>query len=216
MTCAAVDWVSSIRCFLAAEWGRWNLLFNKWHATLWCQPALCPVGTCPEGAMPWHSSVCLTCTCFLEGRIQVCYCFCSKQMLLSPADNFPPIADYVSCCFGGFFHKIRVSGSFSIIFMLCVCCQHFWLIRKPALLTLISDREKTSLPLQASVVTTARKKYTNYLVWRNLKFPLGRWKFSGLLEIRVKVAFGGIGSFEVATSSVCKSQRLKETSYQVL
>lgn len=173
-----------IRCFLAAEWGRWNLLFNRWHATLWCQSAFCPVGTCPRGSMPWHISVCLTCTCFQQGRIQICCCFCSKPMVLSPADYFHPIADYVSCCFGVFFHKIRVSGFFSITFMLCACCQHFWLLRKPALLMLISNREKTSLPLQASVVTTDRKKIYILIIWFGgiWNSPWVDEKFSGLLR----------------------------------
>lgn len=158
-----------IRRFLAAEWGRWNLAVYRWHAGLWCQSASCPLGRCPRAAMPWHFSVYLTCTCFWEGRIQACCCFCTKQMVPSPADNSSVIADYVSCCFV-FFHKIRVSGCFSIIFILCVCCQHVRLIRKPALLILIGDREKTSLPLQASVVTTAREQCPDYVAWRYLKF----------------------------------------------
>lgn len=107
-----------IRCFLAAEWGKWNLLFNRWHAVLWCQSAFCPVGRCPRGSMPWHTSVCLTCTCFREGRIQVCCCICSKQMVLSPADHFPATADYVSCCFV-FFIKLGYQAA-SQSFLCCV------------------------------------------------------------------------------------------------
>lgn len=36
------------RQFLAAEWGNWNLLFNRWCAVLRCQSAFLPAGRCPK------------------------------------------------------------------------------------------------------------------------------------------------------------------------